>query len=298
MRYSLVNRFRGALLGAFISEQQVSGSVLLSNTVISGCKSLVHLGRLDTDNLIKFKLDPNLKEYQVQCVLAALPVALFFHENPIKLRQNLLEVVKIWGGDLILRDIVLVFGYAIALSLQERLTPSSLIPQLVAFLGETSTEIPQQLLKVQELWLQKASLEHVKGEFRRENQLSEMIAIPTVVNYALYYFISSLEDFQLSVLRSSQSKDLFPAVSIVTGVLSGAHNSISGIPVFWQAYNWQADKSSSHSSQTTENSFREIIELSDQLFAVWSGIYDFNSLTNRDRFGRFTVVSARMVKWD
>jgi hypothetical protein len=281
MRYSLVNRFRGALLGAFVSEQQVSGNILLSSTVISGCKDLVHLGRLDAGKLINLKPDLNLPEHQVECVLAALPVALFFHENPIKLRQNLLEVVKIWGGDLILQDVVLAFGYAIALSLQERLTPNNLIPQLVAFLGETSTEIPQQLLKVEELWLQRVSLEHVKGEFRRENQLSDLIAV------VFYCFISSLEDFQLSVLRSSQSQDLFPAVSIVTGVLSGAYNSITGIPIFWQ-----------NSSLVAESSLREIVELSDQLFAVWSGIYDFNNSTNHDMFSKFTVVSARMVKWD
>jgi ADP-ribosylglycohydrolase len=291
MRYSLVNRFRGALLGAFIREKEVFGSTCFSKAVIGGCESLIKLGRLDADSWLELKSNVFVKEQeisnqQVQCILATLPVALFFHENPIKLRHNLLDVVQIWSDDPILQDIALVFGYAIALSLQERFTPSSLIPQLVTFLGETSKEVPQQLLKVQELLLQRASLEQVKGEFRRENQLPDTIAI------ALYCLTSSLEDFRLSVLRSSQNGKVSPAVSIITGVLSGAYNSITGIPILWQA-----EKLSVQSSEITENSLRAIIELSDRLFAVWAGIYDFDSSANHDTIGKFAVVSARMVKW-
>jgi hypothetical protein len=297
MRYSLVNRFRGALVGTFVSEKEVlggtnyskAGSINYSKAVVGGCESLVKLGRLDAHSWLELKPDafarkPEIINQQLKCILATLPVALFFHENPIKLRQNLLDVVQIWDDEPILRDVALVFGYAIALSLEERFTPSSLIPQLVTFLGETSTEVPQQLLKVQELSQQRASLEHVKSELIRENQLSEMIAIPAVVNYALYCLITSLEDFPISVLRSSQNIKLSPATSIITGALSGAYNSISGIPV-----SWQVDR------KTTD--FREIIALSDQLFAVWSGIYDLNSSAKHDTVSKFAVVSARMVKW-
>jgi ADP-ribosylglycohydrolase len=291
MRYSLVNRFRGALLGTFVSEKEVlggtnyskAGGINYSKAVIGGCESLVRLGRLDADSWLDLKPDafarkPEIINQQLKCILATLPVALFFHENTIKLRQNLLDVVQIWDDEPILRDVALVFGYAIALSLEERFTPSSLIPQLVTFLGETSTELPQKLLKVQELSQQRASLEHVKSELIRENQLSEMIAI------ALYCLITSLEDFPISVLRSSQNIKLSPTTSIITGALSGAYNSISGIPV-----SWQVDR------KTTD--FREIIALSDQLFAVWSGIYDLNSSGNHNTVGKFAVVSARMVKW-
>jgi hypothetical protein len=283
MRYSLVNRFRGALLGTFVSEKEVVGVTSSSKAVIGGCESLIKLGKLDAESWLELKPDAFVKKseiinQQIQCILATLPIALFFHENPIKLRQNLLNVVRLWDDEPILRDVALVFGYAIALSLEERFTPSSLIPQLVTFLGETSTGLPQQLLKVQELSLQRVSLEAVKGKLIRENKLSEIIAI------ALYCLLTSLEDFHISVLRSSQNGKLSPATSIITGALSGAYNSISGIPISWKV-------------DQLPPSFREVIELSDQLFAVWSGIYDFNSSANHDTMGKFAVVSARMVKW-
>ncbi|AFZ02699.1 ADP-ribosylglycohydrolase family protein [Calothrix sp. PCC 6303] len=283
MRYSLVNRFRGALLGALVSEKKLLGVTSLSKAVVASCESLVKLGTLDVNVWLELKSDKFVKDnevinYQVKWILTTLPVALFFHENPIKLRQNLVNVAQIWDDEPILRDVALVFGYAIALSLEARFTPSNLIPQLLTFLGETSTDLPEKLLKVQELSLRRASLEQIKSELIRHNQLSEMIAI------ALYCLITSLEDFPTSVLRASQNEQLSPASSIITGALSGAYNSISGIPISWQVNQLEPD-------------FREIIALSDQLFAAWSGIYDLNSSANHDTVEKFAVVSARIVKW-
>ena len=77
---------------------------------------------------------------------------------------------------------------------------------------------------------------------------------------AFYYFLSTVEDISLSVKRSIQSPF---ASSEIVGALSGAYNSAANIPSSWQIV---AD------SQTSPKA--EMLQLSEDLVAVWSGVYD------------------------
>jgi ADP-ribosylglycohydrolase len=278
MRYSLGSRFKGTILGALLGEKtafsrrnQLQGAGTLkitslhwSDMTIECASSLISLGRFDQQDWQKAKQQEltNL-ENSYWAILATLPVALFFHENPLKLRHNLLLAAQIWENDPVVRDGILAVGYAIAQSLTEKLTSISLISQTISFIGETSTDLPQQLLKVNNLLEDGAGLERVQAEFSKEEKLSHSIGV------AFYCFMSTIEDFRLSVLRALQNSHRSPEISAITGALSGAYNSAVGIPISWQVMLVQAN-----STEGQVSSSRRMVELADALAAVWSGVYD------------------------
>ncbi|MEA5601961.1 ADP-ribosylglycohydrolase family protein [Nostoc sp. UHCC 0252] len=277
MRYSPVSRFRGTFLGAFLGGSLAPAGIQSQNypdlgrMAILGTESLISLGRLDLDDWIARQQQESLHlaaadDISIKIIIATLPVALFFHENPIKLRQNLLRVLKIWEDDPVVRDGTLAVAYAIALALTEKLNPLTLIPQTIAFLGETPTSIPKKLLKVQNLLEQGTGLSKAQAEFAREEKLSNTIAM------AFYCFLSTLEDFRLAVLRATHdgnSTFVRQATGAITGALSGAYNGIGSIPV-----NWQVSLLQSNSPVWGLTSFSQMLELTDAFVAVWSGVYD------------------------
>jgi ADP-ribosylglycohydrolase len=274
MRYSLGSRFRGTIIGAFIGESLASineqESVNWGEIALLGAESLISSrSQLNLDDWIERQQTefPNLDitdSVSLKAIIATLPVALFLHENTVKLRQNLRKAIIIWDNDLVVRDGTLAVGYAIAQSLREKLDIKTLIPQTIDFIGETPTPLPQTLLKVNKLLLQGAGLERVQESLSREEKLSKAVAM------AFYCFLSTLEDFRLSILRATDKSDgLSPATGAITGALSGAYNSLTSIPV-----SWQMKLSSANSATLRLSNRKQMIELADGLVAVWSGAYD------------------------
>jgi ADP-ribosylglycohydrolase len=283
MRYSPRSRFKGTFLGAFLGGSLASSGEIkfqnyldLDRMAVLGAQSLISLGRLDLDDWIgrQQQESPHLAatdDISIKIIIATLPVALFFHENPIKLRQNLLRVLKIWDDDPVVRDGTLAVAYAISLALTEKLDPLTLIPQTISFIGETPTSIPKKLLRIQNLLEEGAGLSIVQVEFAREEKLSNTVAM------AFYCFLSTLEDFRLAVLQAthgnSQMQDATPlnsqATGAITGALSGAYNSASGIPVNWQVLLLQRN-----SPAWGLTSFSQMLELTDAFVAMWSGVYN------------------------
>ncbi|MGH7997937.1 MAG: ADP-ribosylglycohydrolase family protein [Brasilonema sp.] len=280
MRYSVVSRFKGTILGAIIGEKiasshgkQLQGAGTLkisslhwSDMAILCAESLIYLGRFDVQDWRQRQQQEftNL-ENSYWAILATLPVALFFHENTMKLRQNLLLATEIWQNDPLVRDGTLAVGYAIAKSLTEKLSPIDLISQTISFIGETQTNLPQHLLEVHHLLEHGAGLERVQAEFGKEEKLSNIIAM------AFYCFLGTIEDFRLCVLRATQDRYRSSAIGAMTGALSGAYNSAVGIPVIWQVMLTQ-QKSAKDSKQLVNAS--KMLKLSDAIIAVWSGVYD------------------------
>ncbi|MBK1987473.1 ADP-ribosylglycohydrolase family protein [Sphaerospermopsis aphanizomenoides BCCUSP55] len=281
MRYSLVSRVRGIFLGALIGENLATpNDGDLGKMAVLGSQSLIALGKLDVDDWLKryqkaaIDLEQTNTNWE-RIILATLPVAVFFHEDTIKLKQNLLQVLQIWDTDPMVTDAALVIGYAIAQSLTETLDPLTFIPQTISFLEKTTTPIPQNLLKVDKLLAQGAGLQQVQNELIKQKELCSHITL------AVYCFLSSLEDFRLTLLRVSanfseqESGSLgLQTRSALAGALSGAYNSTTGIPV-----NWQVLFSANNSPIWKQNSFFQMLELADQLVAVWSGLYNLTSNT-------------------
>jgi hypothetical protein len=283
MRYSLASRFKGTLLGGVLGENLAindgnkysEGSPNFIKSIIPGTESLIKLGKLDVDEWLslyqkEFFTAQDNSGNKINLIFATIPVALFFHENPVKLRQNLLRVLKIGDDDPIIRDSTLALGYAIAQSLTEKLRPQTLIAQIISFIGETETLLPQKLLIIDKLLEQRAGLERLKAQLSQEEQLSYAVAV------AFYSFLSTLEDFRLSVLRSLKLESAHSrTITAITGTLSGSYNSTVGIPA-----NWQISFLSTDSTVNKPRNLQQMLELADALGAVWSGVYNLDSHPN------------------
>lgn len=313
MRYSLSSRFGATFLGAVIGEmigsskgvsprrfsypnaikphqeqllrrveQQkypVEAKYLGGRLAIIGAERLIQLGRFDLDDWHDTFTKDLLAQDTINCnptiaILATLPIALFYHESEIKLRQNVqLALEAVGENDTMIRDGALAVGYAIALSLNEKINAATLIPQVITFLGEPQTQITQQLLQVQTLLDQQAGLERAIAVSR-----------DTPIALAFYCFLSTLEDFRLSTLRATQTSYQPQITTAIAGALSGAYNSISGIPINWRMAlaGW-------------EKTEVEMLQVSDTLVSVWSGVYD--QVTHPTDITSVTAIaSPRVIK--
>jgi hypothetical protein len=187
MRYSLSSRFGATFVGAVIGEmigsskgvsirrfsdpnaikphqeelllqveQQkypVEAKYLGGRLAIIGAERLIQLGRFDLDDWHNAFTKDLLAQDTINCnptiaILATLPIALFYHESEIKLRQNLqLALTAVGQDDAVIRDGALAVGYAIALSLNEKINAATLIPQVITFLGEPQPKLPNNYFK-------------------------------------------------------------------------------------------------------------------------------------------------------
>lgn len=260
MRYSISGRFRGAVLGTMLGEKISTPSRQIStfqaaNCLIPGMRSLIELGRFEQQNWQE-QLLPGTKTSEFVPMIA-IPLALFYHENELKLRQNLLAAsASIWQNEPIIQESILAVGYAIAQVLSEKLTPAQLIPHILSLIETPQTDLAQKLIQVQTLLTQKAGLESALSQLTANEPSTTAIAL------GFYCFLSSQEDFSLTVKRALRLRQ--PLASAVAGALSGAYNSSSNIPSSWHAL-------ATHQTSTE----KEVLQLSDSLVAVWSGVYEY-----------------------
>ena len=276
MRYPLSSRFRATLIGAAIGQTLVLPSISEDKEnpgltewrlAVLGTQSLIRLGRFDLDDW-REAFGKMINCVSTKAIIYTLPLALLYHENETKLRQNLQLVAACWQDDQVNRDSALAVGYAIAQSLTEKLNVADLIPQTIAFLGP-ETELAQQLVQVQLLLEQRAGLERVRSLLGRQAQPTTPIAL------AFYYFLSTLEDLRLSVMRATQNVYQPQLTTAITGALSGAYNSTAGIPASLRMKLTGVDAKPLAAWGMTNEA--EMLRLADSLFAVWSGVYDQNS---------------------
>ncbi len=273
MRYSLLSRFRGTLLGAALGDfasqgkKQSQQPTSWGKMAVWGAQSLIGQGKFDladwrhlTEKFLE--IDANSADAPTPgAIIATLPIVLFSHEYKAKLRQNLEQVVSIWQDEPELRDGALAVGYAIAQCLREKLNPATLIPKTLAFLGDSQTPLVQQLEQVQILLEENAGLELAHAQLCRNAQPQS-----TPIALGFYCFLSTLEDFRLSIARAARSGYQPPITCAITGALSGAYNSTVGIPAAWRLSWNQPNWGISSDAQ--------LFQLADNLLAVWSGVYD------------------------
>lgn len=273
MRYSISSRFRGAVLGAMLGEKISTHSRQISifqaaNCLIPGMRSLIELGRFEQQNWQEKLLAETLTSEFAPTI--AIPLSLFYHENELKLRQNLLAAsASIWQNEPIIQESILAVGYAIAQALSEKLTAAQLIPHILSFIETPQTDLTQKLILVQTLLTQKAGLESALTQLAANEPYTTAIAL------GFYCFLSNQEDFSLAVKRALRLQQ--PLSSAVAGALSGAYNSSSNIPSSWHAL---------YTHQTSTE--KEVLQLSDSLVAVWSGVYE-------DKVYRAEVITKAVV---
>lgn len=307
MRYSLLSRFRGALLGTAMGEiwgaygESWQGEVQSvaafgwGSLVVKGTEGLIRRGKLDLADWQKsagendreasalagikqvlHKADKTSNKPTsdgvkgIGAIISAVPVALFFHEDETKLRQNLQQVADVWQDDSVLKDGTLAIGYALASALKEKLNRDTIIAQTISYL-DAETPLVQQLRQVQSLLEQGAPLEMAI------NKLYQRYSVRTPnfpVALAFYCFLSTLEDLHLSVVRAARCPRA-QVTCAIAGALSGAYNSIAGIPPSWRlALEQQKGETSPLATLWGINSEAELLRLAARLLATWSGVYD------------------------
>lgn len=315
MQYSLLNRFRGTLLGSFIGEVLASGGSsrrVLGETALilhqigdsqlnstcsdwsqiatCGLESLIRYGKLEIDDWMRRSslTQPSLvclkkTANSSQAAVATLPIALFFHEDGVKLRHQMLKAASIWQQEGEAFEGVLAVAFAIATVLTEKFDSTTLIPRTLSYLGSGSSQtlLVQQLQRVQALLEQGAGLETVLTQLRRHSPRrgNSLICSDTSIALAFYCFLSTPEDFRLCVTRAICSSYQPQITATLTGALSGAYNSRTGLPV-----NWRLCVNRTHLGVHRQ-------QLADRLLAVWSGVYDTSSVERC----QFAAVAAPQV---
>ncbi|HCF29061.1 MAG TPA: hypothetical protein DEV81_18080 [Cyanobacteria bacterium UBA11049] len=291
MHYSLNSRFRGAIIGLAIGarqqkfgsykpqlfypkanlEQSIKQISFASETQIvtlveAGMKSLIQRRKFDVEDWHHAVGKKNSSLSALDAIVATLPLALFYHENEIKLRDNLQLAVAVGQDDPEIRDIALAVGYAIALSLQPKLHSAELISQTIDFVGNSETTLTENLSKVKIFLEQNAGLATVVTSLERSDRPSSYFAL------AFYCYLSSLEDFRLSLGRGVESFSQPQLTCAITAALSGAYNGLAGIPATLRQQLRCPSVGTGCASMTTEE---EMLRLCDALVAVWSGVYDW-----------------------
>ena len=228
----------------------------------------------------------------VEVAVATVPIALLFHEQPAQLQQQLLQGIQVWQESPSgqgLEQAVIVFNLAIALALKEELDPPTLIPTLLNHL-DPQIDLHQQLQQVQSLVEQRVSLETARELLLKNSRelaidsktdeiwVGSQDTIPIAL--AFYSFVSTPHNPAIALLRTVEMDSLTPMVSILTGALSGAYNSISSFPLCWRLQ-LQTPRTSSSPiisaktpAKTRKQSVGEILQKATELFAVWSGVYN------------------------
>ena len=281
MQSSLLHRFQAALLGAVIGEQigtERSGrsrtqEVPLDHLMFFYAESLIDPERIEPP-------DHKLLQQSLttpEAAIALLPVFLFFHEDFLKLRQNVQEVTQFWQNAAISDMDLYAVGFTLSQALLEKLEPRHLISQWLSAMRELTEGMSslQRLQKIEALIQQKIGLEEAVQVILT---LSDATTGDAAIALAIYCFLSTPGDFRLSVLRASQTGYQVPIVAAITGMLSGAHNSTTGLPIEWRLSVTQEPK---------------ILHTATQLLAQWSGIY---SVSDRSEDLLLPVAAPEVIR--
>ncbi len=328
MRYSLLSRFQGTLLGAAIGQvlSDVAGmplewsylcQVIPHNRSQGEPTDLDQLIRLQAELLIQFgdlnlevlrqrwasHSDPKISGLTSTQVMAGmLPVVLFFHEDETKLGQRVSAALSLWHSSE-LRFGTLAVAYAIAQALRERLDSATLIAQTVTYLQQPAIFPRQQDSREPDplpliLLLEQVQTHLVAGSGLNTTltQLLRLHAKPVIstslsVALAFYCFLSTLEDFRLTVTRAVRTPQ--PQLTVLlAAALSGAYNSSAGVPLGWQLFSQKTPAPRQLLAPATT-----LGQLADQLAAAWSGVYEpLNTSTLGDLSQAPAIAASGLIR--
>jgi hypothetical protein len=256
MNHLLLNRFQGALIGGntiYISSYQITPNRLIIDTspaLMSGITSLIYRDRFVAQAWVtNITIDIATPD---RSVVAMLPLMLFFHDDRIKLREILIEVSHGWQLDWETCSSAIAIGYIISRSLTESFNAQTIIPQLLDEMNNLHPLLFQSLSMIAALLEQPSSLHQVTQQLTTTHP----IIAPTVL--AIYCFLSTPEDFGLSTRRAYHTKNRSPLTCALTGILSGAQNSLAGIPL--NGYLATQDRA-------------QWLSAAENLLNAWAGVY-------------------------
>lgn len=291
MQHSLLDRFRGTLMGAALGEmigvsdqdwsyrfraEAATDRRLLDPTQLD---PPVAWGRLILDqmqHLTKRELQDRRLPLSIAhtarspegIALTALPIALFYHEDWDHLRGHIQHLANEASCPSIA---ALIVGYWITLALQGRLDPGIAIPRLLTDLNlhDDAPELATQLRQTQTLLDHYAPLTTFETALQPFQGHGQMLS-PIVM--ALYCVLSTPTDFRLAVLRAARLPQAQVSCTLV-GAISGAYNGMAGLPLSWlQQLTATSPSESPLLPLWNLSTGTDLLRQIDQFLAVWSGI--------------------------
>jgi hypothetical protein len=245
MSYSLLNRFQGTLIGGLV------GETLPHPDLTQQPRESMYEGAIapSVQCLIATRSASSLKIEVDHAIASTISIALYFHDNRQKLRQAIIDTASP-----AIQDFGFVVAESIAVALQPQMNPWALLPELIQLLPDEV--LSQKLRQVQRLLTRRDSLAIAI------QKLGDSQQIEVAISLAFYCWLSTAEQFQLSVLRAHRIPNVSPLTLLLTGAFSGALNGQAGIPLAWLS-----------PTGAFQNSLKHMETLADQLLATWSGCY-------------------------
>jgi ADP-ribosylglycohydrolase len=260
MKHLLLNRFQGALIGGniiYINSYQITPNRLIVETtpvLTSGITSLIYHDRFVAQNWAK-SINPDISSPD-RSIVAMLPLMLFFHDDQIKLREILIDVSHSWQVDWETCSSAIAIGYIISRSLTESFDPQTIIPQLLDEMNNLHPLLFQSLSTIAALLEQPSSLHQITQRLTTTHP----IITPTIL--AIYCALSTPADFSLATRRAYHTKNRSPLTCALTGILAGAQNSLTGIPL---------------NGYLATQDLVEWLSAAENLLNAWAGVYHEHS---------------------
>lgn len=245
MPYSLINRFRGALIGGFVGETSTHPDLN------ERAREAIYSDEIEvvTQSIIANRTVSPCVAGAEQAIVSTIPIALFLHDDTFNLRQVLIETTPQSS-----QDAGFVVAESIAAALKPQMSPLKLLPELVQLLPDEP--LAQKLRQVQRLLTRRDSLAIAVQKLGDAPQVEVAIAL------AFYCWLSTAEQFQLSVLRAHRIPNVSALTLLLTGAFSGAMNGERAIPMSWLT-----------PSGGLQLKLQWFETLAEQLLAIWSGCY-------------------------
>ncbi len=283
MRYLLQERFLGACFGAVIGEKLGNHEKFPRERIKPNQVSWLKIHQEITTQ-IPLHFDQSLcwEDLRInsaskitisEMALAVFPIILYYHDNLHQLELLLHQSAQYWQIPLSNLDGILWWSTAISLVLREKLNPEDLWQQLTVTSQTFINSLSKDLGSLQILFDRGLSITEVTEELSLAVQPSNL---PFLLS--LYCFYQTPENFTLTMKQAMSVKHRTSDLLVLTGFLSGAYNSRTGLPVNWEKF-----------CQNQDN-YQKILQLGKRVFAVWSGVYG-----GVDREGKHVNISAIVV---
>jgi ADP-ribosylglycohydrolase len=261
VKHSLLTRFQGALLGGntiYLNPQQITPNQLFgaaTPALLGGINSTIRCGGFDLQDWLASTVQlQQVADRNSAAIVTMLPLMLFFHDDRDKLREVLINVSHGWELDWETCSSAVAISYIISRSIVEDLAPKLIVPQLLDGTINLHPLLFQQLNEIDRLIDQSASLLNVTQRLAAE---SHPVITPTVL--AIYCFLTTPEDFSIAMLRAHYTPDLTQFICAIVGILSGTHNSLTGIPL--NGYIATQDR-------------EQWLITAENLLNLWAGVYN------------------------
>jgi hypothetical protein len=257
MKHLLLARFQGVLLGGntiYLTPQQMKPNQLMVDNlsaIVGGVESLIRRGGFNREDWLQSTL--STIDRPAQAIVTSIPLMLFFHEDRARFQDIITQLNDWWNIDRATTIATIAIGYLLAAAMTENLDPQTIIPEILAELPETDPIVVEQLTTAHNLLDRAASLHQVVSTFTPAAH-----PMVTAIALASYCFLSIPADYSLALRRANGVKHQNQLLCALTGILAGAHNSLTGIPI---------------GGYLATPGREQLIRLSEQLFAVWSGSY-------------------------